>query len=57
MTGREWWDFESFDPRISMRPIWTIRVNRDEAKIKEISTEVEIFIDELLELEAKIKGA
>ena len=56
MSKREWWDFVSFDPRIQLKPIWSIRVQRDEAKIKEIAIETELFIDELKELLTKIKG-
>ena len=57
MTGRQWWDFVSFDPRIpNSKCLFVVRVERDEAKIKEIAIGVEIFIEELKELEAKFKG-
>lgn len=58
MTGRKWWDFVSFDPRIQGKSrLFHIRVERDEAKINEIEIGVELFIQELKELEAKIKAA
>ena len=28
VTGRQWWDFVSFDPRVKSRPLWKIRVYR-----------------------------
>ena len=60
MTERQWWDFVSFDPRIKPDGknlcLWKIRVERDEKKIKQIAVEVELFIEELKELERKMKG-
>jgi len=56
ITGRQWCDFVSYDPRVLVRPYWCIRVPRDEDKIRAIEIEVEVFIDELTRLEKKIKG-
>ena len=53
---REYCDFVSFDPRLICKPYFKTRVERDEEKIKELKIETEIFINELLELEHKIKG-
>lgn len=53
---RNWCDFVSFDPRIPCRDFWKIRVFRDEKKIAEIQSAVEQFIEELLELEGRIKN-
>ena len=61
MTDRQWWDFVSFDPRIKPDGgknlcLWSIRVERDEKKIGEIKDGVNKFIDDMLELEQKLKG-
>jgi hypothetical protein len=53
ITGREWCDFVSFDPRIK-RKIHIIRVERDESKISEIKTAVEKFKAELIEMVSKL---
>ena len=54
VTGREWWDFISFDPRVKDRPFWKFRVERDEEYIGTLRSAVDIFIDELKDLESKI---
>lgn len=57
MTGRKWWDFVSFDPRILVKArIFVTRVERDEEKISEIEQGVLLFIENLLELEDMIRG-
>lgn len=57
MTGRKWWDFVSFDPRLPLKSrLFCVRVERDEKLIKEIQIEVELFVEELKELERKITG-
>jgi len=57
MTGRVWWDFVSFDPRIpDKRRLFVVRAERDEAKIQEIEIGVKLFIEEMLELDSKSKG-
>jgi len=56
VTGRQWCDFVSFNQYWTPKPIYVKRVERDEEKIKQIAVEVEIFIDELKELESKVKG-
>lgn len=47
-TGRQWCDFVSYDPRMpeAMR-FFVHRVERDEALIKELETEVSIFLSEI----------
>lgn len=55
VCNRVWCDFVSFDPRLTVRPYWTIRVERDEDKIKEIKIGTELFISEMFELEERIK--
>ncbi len=54
ITERKWCDFISFDPRVEVRPFWKHRVFRDEKYINVLSLAVEVFVKELLELEAKI---
>lgn len=52
---RKWTDFISYDPRVKNRPIWIFREKRNENYIKEISTKVNIFVDELKTIEEKLK--
>ena len=54
VTGRNWWDFVSFCPKIKDRPFWHIRVERDEKYIHVLSLEVDRFIADMKELESKI---
>lgn len=51
ITGRRWWDFVSFDPRMPGKlKIYVQRIERDEEYIKSLEIEVIKF---LLEVEAK----
>ena len=54
IAERKWCDFISFDPRVKARPFWKHRVFRDESFIKELAIQVQVFVSELKELEAKI---
>lgn len=46
ITGRNWCDFVSFDPRMPANAqYFCLRVWRDEQKIKQLQTEVESFLD------------
>jgi len=56
VTGRKWWDFVSFCPKIKDRPFWQIRVERDEKYIENLTAEVDRFINDMKELEQKIKA-
>lgn len=47
-TGRKWWDFVSYCPEVTKRPIWVYRVERDEAYIKEMKTKIDKFIAEMI---------
>jgi len=49
--GREWWDFESFCPEVKAEPYWCIRVPRDEAYIKKLAAAVDVFIQEMVEMQ------
>jgi len=55
ITGRKWCDFVSYDPRLIARPILIIRVERNESYITNLAAQVDIFIEELKELIAKIR--
>ena len=52
VTGRVWWDFCSYYPNI--KP-FVIRARRDEVFIKKLSIELEIFVQELKSVVAKLK--
>lgn len=48
VTGRAWWDFVSFDPRLppNLR-LFVVRVPRDDAYIETLAREVEAFLGEV----------
>ena len=55
VTGREWCDFISFDPRLPQRnQLFIIRANRDEELIKEMEAETLKFLDEVESLIIKL---
>lgn len=56
ITGRKWCDFMSYDPRFTCRPAFIVRVKRDENKIAEIADGVGQFIEEMKELERRIRN-
>ena len=50
-TGRQWCDFVSFDPRLPEQyEIWIKRVDRDDAMIETLKTEIQLFETELATL-------
>ena len=51
VTGREWCDFISFDPRVPEQPYLCIRVPRDEAYINKLAAAVDEFIQEMVEMQ------
>jgi len=54
-TGRQWWDYVTFDPRLPEHlQIRVYRVNRDDILIAEIETEVKAFLAELDEMVRKL---
>jgi len=56
VSGREWCDFISFDPRIDGESgYFEIRVERDEEYIRELSEKCKAFVDELNQLLEKLK--
>ncbi len=47
-TGRAWWDFVSFDPRMPAHlQVYIARVDRDEAAIAALEADARVFLDEL----------
>ena len=55
ITGRQWWDFVSFDPRMPAHlQLHVFRVARDAAYIKNLAAEVTVFIREVDELVAQL---
>jgi len=48
VTGRDWCDFVSFDPRMPERnQLLVVRVDRDNAFIAEMEAEIKKFLDEV----------
>lgn len=54
VTGREWCDFISYDPKVLSRPMYCVRVERDKDYIINLSAQVAIFVKELGEMVDKI---
>lgn len=52
ISGREFWDFVSYWPKL---PVLTVRVYRDEEYIKNMASEVDRFNDELEKLTDRIR--
>lgn len=57
VTGRDWCDFVSFDPRMPERSqLLVVRIDRDPAFIQEIEKEVEAFNVEVIKEYFEMKG-
>lgn len=56
VTGRKWTDFVSYDPRVSKRPYWCLRIPRDEKIIAELDVKITLFIDEMKQVMAKLES-
>ena len=57
VTGRQWCDFVSFDPRLPADlQLFVVRLNRDEEYIKVMEVEVEKFLSEVEETLTKLKA-
>jgi len=50
VTGRKWWDWASYNPRNKYKPIYSIRVLRDEKYIENLKIEVNKFVAKLQEM-------
>jgi len=56
-TGARWCDFVSFDPRLPPElQLFVVRLDRDEAYIHEIETEVKQFLDEVEQIYSQLKA-
>jgi len=56
-TGRKWWDYVSFDPRLPDNLAYKcVRFYRDDALIAEIESEVIRFLEELDAMTERLKG-
>lgn len=53
VSGRKWWDFCSYSPKL---PMFTLRVERDEDYIKEIAAGVAEFNKDLAEMVERIRS-
>lgn len=57
VSGREWWDFVSYDPRIDGEAsFFKVRVFRDEDYIESLAKEIAIFDEQLQDLVLQLKG-
>jgi len=55
VSGREWWDFISFDPRMPANlRLYVERVERDNAYIQTLSEETHKFLKEVADMTAKL---
>jgi len=56
VTGREWCDFVSYDPRLPEDlQLFVVRLERDEEYIKAMEAEVKKFLGEVSEMYSKLK--
>ena len=56
-TGAKWCDFVSFDPRLPDElQLLVVRLDRDEAYIQQIETEVKQFLDEVEQIYSQLKA-
>ena len=51
VTGQQWCDFISFDPREPKSPFFCIRVQRDQPYINKLAVAVDLFIQEMVEMQ------
>lgn len=56
VTGRQWCDFISFDPKVVPRPVSVVRIERDVDYIIKLAAKINVFVKELKETVDKIKG-
>lgn len=57
VTGRKWWDYASFDPRMPENlQLYVERVQRDEGYIKALEEEVIKFLAEVEQLETNLRA-
>jgi len=54
VTQRQWSDFVSYHEAVKNRPLWSVRVERNEQYIQELAKAVQVFVEELKAIEAKL---
>jgi putative phage-type endonuclease len=54
VTGRQWCDFISYDPKVIAKPLHSIRVERDSEYITDLAAKVAVFVKELKAMINKI---
>lgn len=54
VTERKWCDFVSYVPALQSRPMWVVRIERDDEYIKNLEAATNVFVAELKELIAKV---
>lgn len=56
LTGRKWWDFVSYDPRMPEKlQLYIQRIPRDEEYIAKLAAEVSVFLSEVDQLVADLE--
>ena len=56
ITGRKWWDFISYDPRMPENlQLYVERIERDEDYIKTLADEVAAFLSEVESIETQLR--
>ncbi len=56
VTGRQWCDFVSFDPRMPEKlRLYVVRVNRDDGYISKLADEVAVFLREVEDMKAALE--
>ena len=54
ITGRKWCDFISFDPKVLSKPMFCVRIEKDDKYFCTLAGEVGIFVGELKTILDKI---
>lgn len=57
VSGRKWWDFVSFDPRMPERlRLYVQRIERDDEYIKTLAEEVQRFLTEVEQMQQRLEA-
>lgn len=54
VTDREWCDFVSYDPRVTSRPYFCERIDRDNEYIKDLRIGIQMFVTEMARIMEKL---
>ena len=55
VTKRAWCDFVSYDPRVTSKPFFCVRIPRDDEYIATLEAATNVFVTELQELISKVE--